>query len=527
MNLGRSILIAGLLFILVLLAPAISMYKEAVGEYSPVIDVKPRKTSMPISSNTSLHMSIAPLIATTKSTTSPPSPPPSKASSNRFEVITHYSLPHPTCLSCVQWKQNHNGKPLQKELGKCGCHKHGGHYNPGYARMNGTYLTLRNVVWYQGKCYADVRSPQKLYYSGHFTMVSGNWPQLVFTEFDVFPLKNLKDKQSKSFEPIEVAYYQPPTDFMSVYHVQVEVTLPMWHRLRERIMERKPTLVLTQRPTFTRYGFKPGSCNEGPVCLKTLWAQMYGMAVGGIQQIVGLDSTEQQKPFMIKELYVGNPTHCEPLWGPDAWYNYNEFNAEFRKSDPALADCHQLFRSWKEFYIRMTLGDSSRLLTPLQSNSPLRILYVTRKGAWARHLVNEEDLINRLEQQYLNEGLRVDVVYFKGNLSKQLAPLTETTIFIGGHGAGLFQSLYLRKGAGVITLSVMDPGFYPLLTIPNWLYWENVMIDQTYNMRLFGGKKKMSNANNNDCIITKAQIDHVVDAIERIRQKQRDNISPE
>lgn len=427
-----------------------------------------------------------------------------------FSVDTHHSAEHPTCLGCVHYKSIHHSQPLEKSHKDCGCYKHGGHYNPGYPRDKGTYLTLHNVIWFEGKIYAEISTPRKLYYSGHFTMVSGNWPQLVVNEVEVLPLSELPASPMNRTKEADVAYLQPPTDFLSVYHVQVETTLPMWHRLLDRIISGTPTFAFTSRPKHTRYGFKPQSCHEGAVCLQTLWGKMYTMALGGPSYLVGLE--KDPISYRVRSLRVGNPTHCEPLWGPDAWYT----NVTSTSLLPMLPECHNLFSQFKMFYAKAA-GVIEPLMIPIGPQDLGRILFVSRRGAWARHIVNEEELLVQLRAVY--PGL-VDVIQFKGNLTEQLVPLTSTGVMIAGHGAGLFQSIYLRPGAGIVTLSLYYPGFYPLVTIPKGLFWEDVLCDQICNLRLWKGKCKLSQANNNDVKMTPRQMQEALLAVERIRKRQ-------
>eukprot|EP00760_Papus_ankaliazontas_P031807 PhM_4_TR5476/c0_g1_i1/m.17971 len=464
----------------------------------------------------------------------------------RFRVDVHTSRPHPTCLQCVWLKEKRNGVPFEvrdKLHHNCGCYKHGGHYKPGYARMNGTYLTLHNVVVTTSKAdgleisHPDIKSATTYSYSGHFTMVSGNWPQLVNTHVVVKPTTT-KTKTTKITDNFTVAYFQPPTDFLSVYHVQCEVTLPMHHRIH--IINNKPDVAITTRPTFSRYGFKPKSCAYGEKeCLGTLFADMYGAEFyrRRPRSILGLEDDDKTRRYFVKKLLVGAPTHCEPLWGPDAYYNhvFEEHDARGgggvkHGAAPGvksiLEECNNMLLSFKRLHVLR--AGLPMLLEPKQNDNNnndhhddvFTLTYVTRKGAWARDIVNEDQFLQHLRNQFPRAN--IESVTFRGrNLTQQLLPLLKTDIFMGGHGAGLFQSLYLRPGSGLITLSIYSPGFYPFVMLPKWIRrWEDVLVDMTCNMRLWK-KCKMSTPNNNDVLVTEKQMSEVVAAIKRIREKQR------
>lgn len=587
------------------------------------------------------------------------------------KLVRHESLPHPSCLaehhlgkqqSTSQVVHPPSGSDNRWLVGKhyakpeWNCFKHGGH-RPGYRRAGidgkgGDYLTLENVVYYQGVFFLTSRSAltgadgskihSPLRFSGYFSMVSGNWPQLVTTEFPFseweklprhikeaverraardehrgspggntnapnVPESSLLNQEGQSpphsLSVLNHVYFQPPTDYMSHYHVVVEVVLPAFHRLWKEGFHRRlgksdpPSsqwpYVITGRPSHTKHGFKKKACaliHER--CLDTHWGRMFqalmhqqpgNSSYPDLPSIIGLRAQDPQLAYVadmtskvrqqllktatqnggvggppgrstfpalfIRKLFIGNPTHCEPLWGPDPYYA--ETAGASVKQTQSFIECQEVLAAFRQFYLSWayqspTLDGADRDRKLLQESKydspitvradPIEIVWTSREGDWARWVVNEADVVEAMRKhlrsryppgnalgyrlgedatRLVKSGVRV-LKLQNGTLESQLRLINQrTTIFIGNHGANLIPSLYLRPNAAVITLSLSHPGFYPFSVFPSWLHWRDMVIEQECNRRLWK-KCKWSDPQNNDMKVSEEQLSRLLRFIDEL-----------
>lgn len=508
------------------------------------------------------------------------------------------------------------------------CFKHGGHYEPGLPRRGGPHdrdhvehlrrLSLRRVYYWNGEWYQPISNDAQpatvvLPYAAYFPMVSGNWPQPIVDRITVHRVHELPWATSTGtairMQHHAVAYLQPPTDFLSVYHVAVETLLPAFHMLHESGLAPGSVTVITSRPRASVYGFKDKSCAlSHEECMNTVWGAMYlsltiadettarSLLAGRSKPsdvvmrcrrnssrcVYGLVKGDQQLrhdipnskvyPFRndedrrtvlsIDQLFVGNPTHCEPLWGGDPHYaelvaqKHNirgraavvGRGADGNHTLPLLgglsvadldafassySSCQSVLRSFRRFFVRLVSPPSSLALTPIQAGSsfPVHIVVTSRKGDWARQLLDEDELVELLSQHvhahYPREST-VRAIKFGGALVEQLhtqLDIEHTTIFVGNHGANLLNSVFLRPNAGLITLSLRNPGFYPFAVFPEWLHVRDIVAEQMCNRRLFKGKCRWMEGNNNDMFLDAAQrrllLSHLDDIVRAQGDAQR------
>ncbi len=539
------------------------------------------------------------------------------------------SLAHPSCLAerYIREKVLHgftdrpNAKELQEywsSYAKPGwnCFKHGGHFSPGFSRAAGTpRFVIHNAAYLNGEFFAlpdednqtaagDPASRRTLRFGGYFSMVSGDWPQAVTDtlEIRVGISRTALDQTALSAREIPIGYFQPPTDFLSTYHVVAETIFPAFHSLflhRRHHTENadlsslreSPGAVggggdiaaVTSRPVYSRYGFKPKSCREGPGCLQTVWGGMYqAMMVGGV---LGLGADEPQFRYLQKasaapslaragelllfgQLIVGNPTHCEPLWGPDPFYAaalggdhgdlrgskrriHDLFSdatpAAFRLNEflPRYRECQQVLYAFRCFFlgnaaVGLSPGEAARVSVPVEyATEAVQIVFTTRKGDWARQLTNEDEIVAAIRSHLpvlaslaakkqrnsrrAETEAKLLVVKFSGNLSEQIfrqLDVTRSTIFVGNHGANLLNSVYLRPNSGMVTLSMRNPGFWPFSVFPSWLHVRDLVIEHVCNRRLFKGKCKWGETHNNDMVATQEQIRSILQFLEEIVEAQ-------
>lgn len=561
------------------------------------------------------------------------------------------SLPHPSCIAMsvvtahvphppvAQGSMYQRRTPVPLPLHheylreyshpEFNCFKHGGHYTPGLVRKGATaahsvskdaeYLrrvVLHDVYYWNGDVYAidaaaAVRNDKTVRFAAYFPMIGGNWPQPVVDELTVRHVPAPPWGDHARVVELPTAYFQPPTDYASVYHTTVETILPMFHTLiqdnRTRLSAQGGVSVITSRPRYARYAFKETGCTKRlEQCVETVWgtmmmavtvaaspeerrqllsgtssdvrriAQAHMSAGNGVPLIYGLRSTDQQLrsapssaeyPFVdgvdpttvlhIRRLLVGNPTHCEPLWGGDPMYA--ELLAQrhsIRGSDssqhqvlssaqrPAsiekavllefnrsYEDCQSTLQAFREFFVEHVVESQNRLQSrsPLivAQDTPVRIVLTSRKGDWARQLLDEDEIVALLRahlQSRYAAGSSVRVVKFSGGLKDQLVDqliLMDTTIFIGNHGANLLNSIFLRPNAGVITMSLRNPGFYPFSLYPQWLHVRDLVAEQMCNRRVNKGKCRWNEAHNNDMYLTPGQKELLLKMVDDIVAAQQ------
>jgi hypothetical protein len=497
------------------------------------------------------------------------------------------------------------------------CFKHGGHYNPGMPRSGGPEdaryreqlrrLVLKDVHYWNGEWYLQV-PPSKavgtlvLPYAAYFPMVSGNWPQPIVDRITLQRVHALPWEVGDAVrvQQQRVGYLQPPTDYLSVYHVAVETIFPTFHMLYESGLSMGDIAVVTSRPRATAYSFHERGCAVAfDKCLNTVWGAMFlsltiadtptsiAMLSGALTPsdvlsqcrrndtracVYGLTKKDQQLrydipasrafPFVadidrgvalrFDKLYVGNPTHCEPLWGGDPHYaevvaqahgirgaggivgrgvNGNHTFPKGSLSAEQLAtfsssyhSCQATLRAFRNYFVQLAVPVPS-ILTPLSAGRtlPVSILITSRKDDWARQLLDEDEIVALLRKHldlHYPRGSTVRAVKFHGALTSQLKEqldVEHTTLFIGNHGANLLNSLFLRPNAGLVTLSLRNPGFYPFSVFPEWLHVRDLVVEQMCNRRLFKGKCRWMDGNNNDMFLSEAQrvllLSHVDDII--------------
>lgn len=489
------------------------------------------------------------------------------------------------------------------------CYKHGGHYDPGLPRRGGPHdaspevathlhrLVLHDVYYWNGEWYQLLRNSEDreetivVPFAAYFPMVSGNWPQPTVDRITIH--KVVRPPWPSGLTPItkRVGYLQPPTDFLSVYHVAVETIFPMFHTLHESALPVGEVAVVTSRPRASVYGFKDNGCTLSfEKCMDTVWGAMYlaltvasneqarGLLQGSIAPssllaschrnssnacVYGLLREHQQmhhdipisrtQPFIphhddanllrFESFYVGNPTHCEPLWGGDPHYaeivaqrhsirgNTNEVGrgdggnhqlADQRSINSSIPmetfissymSCQGALRAFRTTFVELASRLTPVALLPLSisTQTPVHIVLTSRKGDWARQLLDEDELVHMLSNHVAARyprGSTVRAIKFGGSLAEQLdvqLNIASTTIFIGNHGANLLNSIFLRPNSGLITLSLRNPGFYPFSLFPEWLHVRDLVTEQMCNRRLFKGKCRWMEGNNNDMFLNDAQ----------------------
>ena len=345
-----------------------------------------------------------------------------------------------------------------------------------------------------------------------------------------------------------------------------------------------------------------------PVPAMTATATQRGDRV--VLGLAGDAAAERETPRFFDTLHAGYPPYCEPLWGGDPIF-LNE-SAELLRAAPrmlraSVRECDLLLWATRGVLVSASrqaiaraqqqggaaVGTSSSPSSsvvdrpvvaarrgPGRRPSPPVVLFSTRRDDWARDVVNEEDVLRRLDahihRQYCGAAARgggvddascgcdpaavgsaidvarrnqaasdnannnnnksssslvtprtychIQVVKFGGSLQSQVARvLVNATVFIGPHGANLLPTLFLPPNGGVITLDA-DPknGFFPYGTFPSWLHWRRLALDRTCNRRLDANRKscKVRSANNDNLVVSRAQEQRLADYLDEIVRAQ-------
>lgn len=499
-----------------------------------------------------------------------------------------------------------------------------------------TRITLRRVVWLNQRlhsCSVPPGEKVKLPLAGAYTMVTGNWPQSLYTEVELhgmpqaLVLKGVCEQPERTDAAVDddastttasflkkcverqradptvrcaaLGYHQLPTDFISSYHVVAEVLLDMfsavtaWRSMASAALRSvaagarsgkatgatsargkglpalEPGLVLTQRPTYSRHGFKANSCKHGASkCLTTAWARLYRWAFeralgqpaagaeaitkrgsfadaggDGREWIVGLAESQQEAargPVFLGEVVVGYPTQCESLWGPDAAFvdRAAQVGTRLLRAADEYVACQRVHWELRQAALRNAYaaaagagagggGGAPMDDSPVaaSASAPVHIFWASRKGDWARYVSNEDAVVAHLRghvQQKYGAASSVQSLKLNGSLPAQIRAVhAATSIYVANHGANLLGTLYLRPNAGVVVLNLAAPGFYPFSVFPDWLHTRRMSIKQVCNPRLQPPKCVMSNPNNNDNSVTPEQLEALVAAVDSIVHEQR------
>lgn len=115
------------------------------------------------------------------------------------------------------------------------------------------------------------------------------------------------------------------------------------------------------------------------------------------------------------------------------------------------------------------LQDLARMLVVQSSAVPSELIYISRKKATWRRIVNEDDVISALELM----GFKI--VEMEGlDFDGQIAAVRSARIVLAAHGAGLANMLFAPSGAHIV--EIMNPGFpnpdyYRLASSLQHRYW--------------------------------------------------------
>jgi capsular polysaccharide biosynthesis protein len=129
---------------------------------------------------------------------------------------------------------------------------------------------------------------------------------------------------------------------------------------------------------------------------------------------------------------------------PFIWYNENETTFVW---DLILPSHTAIPGNYNEVYLRKL---RTFFLSKLNTiNTPYRKLFISRKNAQTRRIVNEDALVE------LFEKFGVEIHYFENySFQEKISILSETTHLIGMHGAGLTNMLFLPSNARVLEIRV-------------------------------------------------------------------------
>src|SRR5262245_10081331 len=116
---------------------------------------------------------------------------------------------------------------------------------------------------------------------------------------------------------------------------------------------------------------------------------------------------------------------------------------------PSYPEAFTGIPAWACGFLRSSLLVECKRRTPCIARPQKRKIYVSRRDARMRRLINEGDLIDLLVRRYGFEMLGSQVM----PISQQILAFAEADTVIGPHGAGLTNIVFCKKGTAVIEIS--------------------------------------------------------------------------
>jgi len=147
----------------------------------------------------------------------------------------------------------------------------------------------------------------------------------------------------------------------------------------------------------------------------------------------------------------------------------NSVDVALLTADNLIVPCHQImngreFPSWTVRYVR----DQFLPVSPEEPTSAARRIYITRGFSGHRRLLNERDLVGRLEQYGF-----IEVKAEKLSFQEQVRSFREAEVIVAPHGSGLANILFCSPGTKVIELfpAANIDLYYRLSTALNLSYY--------------------------------------------------------
>ena len=330
----------------------------------------------------------------------------------------------------------------------------------------GTYQVVTSLAYHKGELYGMSSATRTVRFAGIFTTVGGLWGQPMTRKLILRPSPTIHFS-----ETISLGVYLPANDYSALWHFIAETMFPIFHAVLPIIhaeggTQRIAILQETRIPNGKR--IKQGmielmvkskraldSCHISPSeCLRTELGKMLLSFVSG-----RVFNSKRSSSVHIKRMIIGLPTTCVPIWGNDGFVQ-----AAAGVSSPECTAVSWLWRKhWLHHY--NLPGYGRRVPSPIVPQES-HFVWASRKHAWARRIINEDDVLERIA----STGARVTATDFKMTMKEQFRMLQGATHFVAPHGAALVHAMALPRGAVFISIDVSHPPFTGLVSEVAWIH---------------------------------------------------------
>eukprot|EP01061_Rhynchopus_euleeides_P045189 TRINITY_DN8029_c3_g1_i1.p1 TRINITY_DN8029_c3_g1~~TRINITY_DN8029_c3_g1_i1.p1 ORF type:complete len:693 (+),score=203.84 TRINITY_DN8029_c3_g1_i1:154-2232(+) len=385
-------------------------------------------------------------------------------------IIKKTSPEHPACQARGVIIGNPATRRIFPGLSKLSCRRYPFGMTKGVDWRAGEYNVLKNIVFYNGDLYSTDGETKVFEWGGHFTALRGLVFQPVEHHAHIVPLP--AGVPISEERRVKLGFYQPPVDYHTMWHVIAETVMPMFHSLLPFLVRGERNFTIFQPPpspkrpytrlnrltrrTLRQTRTSHVSCLlSGKKCLETKLGEMVSKVFAQ-----GNFNMEAEKKFAIPvdRMLVGHPTNCMPLWQADGLITASIGGLS--------AECANMLWLWRAFLLREYrvpfLPALPSPLTPATSY----VVWASRRGGWARDIVNEEEIILKIQEL----GCKVNRTQFSFSFREQFMLLQKATHFVAPHGASLVHTAMLRPHVVAISVDVTYPGFGALVMEVPWLH---------------------------------------------------------
>eukprot|EP00754_Rhynchopus_humris_P001876 Rhum_TRINITY_DN11065_c1_g1::Rhum_TRINITY_DN11065_c1_g1_i1::g.42202::m.42202 len=334
---------------------------------------------------------------------------------------------------------------------------------------DGHYNVVRNVVWWNGDLYSADNETKHLDFMGQVMTLRLLNFQPSENELVIPPLPSNVTIRRDKYQAVGV--YQPLADWATMWHTLSEQMMPMFHAALPFFLGGQKVAVFQPPPSRKRdwsLGYyrmpkkvrrknkgKHSCMNAGKKCMDTTFGRVLlnNVAKSGFYMDEAYDYA-----VPVGAMLVGNPGTCIPAWGAEG--------AVLSSVGMVSPECAKLMFLWRAYFLK-------EFDIPYPSPHPLVmpahqavVLWGTRKGAWAREILNEDSVIRLIRER----NVTVKVATFAQPLSAQYALLQQATHMVAPHGATLVHFAMLRPRSRAISIDVTWPPFSGTITEVPWIH---------------------------------------------------------
>ena len=292
----------------------------------------------------------------------------------------------------------------------------------------------------------------------------------------------------------DAALYTPVVlDFENMWHAVMDHALFVYSTLHTYLEKGQKLALLFH--THECCSYRTYMCHEKLSIMNDCFnskqsaVQFFIALADGPQNIIWV---QQQKPeqYYFKKLFLGMDVSCRSI-------GYRPPQKEQR-----LQCVHFAFNMASHVmkYYHIIENDRERFWnTSLQDNhEPYNVVYLSRKGAQHKVVVNEDEILHHLNQS-LPHNARLSVVHFEHmTLQEQMETLHHARVFIAGRGAGMTNTIFLRRGSTYVHMcdDMMPFSSFSETKEMNWLEYRTVRIEVVCDIRKQKDIQCESNWNN-------------------------------